>query len=67
MEYGSVTSTCITCVVPAVPTTFSKQWSDNLSMQVRVLAACLLWFDGIISCGMQELSEVVDNFFLVLP
>lgn len=28
---------------------------------------CLPWFDGIISCRVQELSEVVDNFSPVLP
>lgn len=27
----------------------------------------LPWFDGIISCRVQELSEVVDNFSPVLP
>lgn len=64
MENGSVTSTR---VVPAVPSAFSKRCSDDLGVQAGVLAACLLRFDGIISCGVKELSKVVDNFFLVLP
>lgn len=57
------TAVTSTRVVPAVPTAFSKPCSDNLSMQAGVLAACLLRFDGIISCGVKELSKVVDNFF----
>lgn len=57
----------MTRVVPAVPTAFSKRWSDNPSVRARVLAACLLWFDGIVSRRVQELGEVVDNFFPVLP
>lgn len=45
----------------------SKRCSDDLSVQAGLLAAGLLRFDGIISCGVKELSKVVDNFFLVLP
>lgn len=44
----------------------SKRCSDDLSVQAGLLAAGLLRFDGSISCGVKELSKVVDNFFLVL-